>query len=131
MSKLLETVDLGTNFYTYEGVVKALNKVSLVILEADLEYCALRKASAPTITRVATKAGLRAAGVESLLKELGSRISTSSGKGIKSPWIRGFVGETLPWSEASDECYRILERWLAGAMGKGPTRRLLNRARGV
>ncbi len=31
MTKLLETVDLVTNFYTYEGVVKALNKVSLVV----------------------------------------------------------------------------------------------------
>jgi peptide/nickel transport system ATP-binding protein len=31
MTQLLETVDLVTNFYTYEGVVKALNKVSLVL----------------------------------------------------------------------------------------------------
>jgi len=31
MDKLLETIDLKTNFYTYEGVVKALNKVSVVI----------------------------------------------------------------------------------------------------
>jgi peptide/nickel transport system ATP-binding protein len=31
MTKLLETIDLVTNFYTYEGVVKALNKVSLVL----------------------------------------------------------------------------------------------------
>ncbi len=31
MSKLLEIKDLVTNFYTYEGVVKALNKVSLDI----------------------------------------------------------------------------------------------------
>ena len=31
MTKLLETVDLVTNFYTYEGVVKALNRVSLVL----------------------------------------------------------------------------------------------------
>jgi peptide/nickel transport system ATP-binding protein len=31
MAKLLETVELVTNFYTYEGVVKALNKVSLVV----------------------------------------------------------------------------------------------------
>ena len=31
MTKLLETDDLVTNFYTYEGVVKALNKVSLVV----------------------------------------------------------------------------------------------------
>jgi peptide/nickel transport system ATP-binding protein len=31
MAKLLETVDLVTNFYTYEGVVKALNRVSLVV----------------------------------------------------------------------------------------------------
>ena len=31
MSKLLETVDLVTNFYTYEGVVKALNRISLVV----------------------------------------------------------------------------------------------------
>jgi peptide/nickel transport system ATP-binding protein len=31
MATLLETVDLVTNFYTYEGVVKALNKVSLVV----------------------------------------------------------------------------------------------------
>ncbi|UCD79125.1 MAG: ABC transporter ATP-binding protein [Desulfobacterales bacterium] len=31
MARLLETVDLVTNFYTYEGVVKALNKVSLVV----------------------------------------------------------------------------------------------------
>ena len=31
MTKLLETVDLVTNFYTYEGVVKALNKVSLAV----------------------------------------------------------------------------------------------------
>ena len=29
MAKLLETVDLVTNFYTYEGVVKALDNVSL------------------------------------------------------------------------------------------------------
>ena len=29
MTKLLETIDLVTNFYTYEGVVKALDKVSL------------------------------------------------------------------------------------------------------
>ena len=27
MAKLIELVDLVTNFYTYEGVVKALNKV--------------------------------------------------------------------------------------------------------
>ena len=31
MPRLLETVDLVTNFYTYEGVVRALNKVSLVV----------------------------------------------------------------------------------------------------
>jgi len=31
MTKLLETADLVTNFYTYEGVVRALNKVSLVV----------------------------------------------------------------------------------------------------
>jgi peptide/nickel transport system ATP-binding protein len=31
MEKLLETVDLVTNFHTYEGVVKALNRVSLVV----------------------------------------------------------------------------------------------------
>jgi peptide/nickel transport system ATP-binding protein len=31
MSPLLETIDLVTNFYTYEGVVKAINKVSLRI----------------------------------------------------------------------------------------------------
>jgi len=31
MTKLLEIVDLVTNFYTYEGVVRALNKVSLVV----------------------------------------------------------------------------------------------------
>ncbi|MBW2431220.1 MAG: ATP-binding cassette domain-containing protein, partial [Deltaproteobacteria bacterium] len=31
MSRLLEIKDLVTNFYTYEGVVKALNKVSLVV----------------------------------------------------------------------------------------------------
>ena len=31
MAKLLETVDLVTNFYTYEGVVKALDNVSLNI----------------------------------------------------------------------------------------------------
>jgi peptide/nickel transport system ATP-binding protein len=31
MATLLETIDLVTNFYTYEGIVKALNKVSLVV----------------------------------------------------------------------------------------------------
>jgi peptide/nickel transport system ATP-binding protein len=31
MSKLVETIDLRTNFYTYEGVVKALNGVSVVV----------------------------------------------------------------------------------------------------
>jgi peptide/nickel transport system ATP-binding protein len=31
MSTLLKTEDLVTNFYTYEGVVRALNKVSLVV----------------------------------------------------------------------------------------------------
>ena len=31
MAKLLETIDLVTNFYTYEGVVRALNRVSLVV----------------------------------------------------------------------------------------------------
>ena len=31
MSKLIETVDLVTNFYTHEGVVKALDKVSLSV----------------------------------------------------------------------------------------------------
>jgi len=31
MAKLLESVELVTNFYTYEGVVKALNRVSLVV----------------------------------------------------------------------------------------------------
>ena len=31
MNKLVETVDLRTNFYTYEGVVKALNGVSVVV----------------------------------------------------------------------------------------------------
>jgi len=31
MTKLIETQDLETNFYTYEGVVKALNRVSIVV----------------------------------------------------------------------------------------------------
>ena len=31
MSKLIEAIDLVTNFYTYEGVVKALNRVNLTI----------------------------------------------------------------------------------------------------
>jgi len=31
MAKLIETVDLVTNFYTYEGVVKALDRVSLTL----------------------------------------------------------------------------------------------------
>jgi peptide/nickel transport system ATP-binding protein len=31
MSKLIETIDLVTNFYTHEGVVKALDKVSLCV----------------------------------------------------------------------------------------------------
>ena len=31
MPKLIETVDLVTNFYTYEGVVKALDRVSLTV----------------------------------------------------------------------------------------------------
>lgn len=31
MTKLIETIDLETNFYTYEGVVKALNRVSIVV----------------------------------------------------------------------------------------------------
>ena len=31
MPKLIEAIDLVTNFYTYEGVVKALNRVSLTI----------------------------------------------------------------------------------------------------
>jgi peptide/nickel transport system ATP-binding protein len=33
MKKLVETVDLVTNFYTYEGVVKALNRMALVLEE--------------------------------------------------------------------------------------------------
>ena len=31
MPKLIQTVDLVTNFYTYEGVVKALNRVNLTV----------------------------------------------------------------------------------------------------
>lgn len=31
MTELIESIDLVTNFYTYEGVVKALNKVSLTV----------------------------------------------------------------------------------------------------
>ena len=31
MTKLVETIDLVTNFYTYEGVVKALNRIALVL----------------------------------------------------------------------------------------------------
>ena len=33
MPKLIETIDLVTNFYTYEGVVKALNRIALVLEE--------------------------------------------------------------------------------------------------
>ena len=36
--KLLETRDLQTNFYTFEGVVKALNGVSVVVNEGET-YC--------------------------------------------------------------------------------------------
>jgi peptide/nickel transport system ATP-binding protein len=35
MTKLLETQDLVTNFYTYEGMVQALNRVSLVVEEGS------------------------------------------------------------------------------------------------
>ena len=31
MAKLIETIDLITNFYTYEGIVRALNRISLTI----------------------------------------------------------------------------------------------------
>jgi peptide/nickel transport system ATP-binding protein len=31
MPKLVEIVDLVTNFYTYEGVVRALNRISLTV----------------------------------------------------------------------------------------------------
>lgn len=34
-SKLIETVDLVTNFYTYEGVVKALDRVSLTLYHGE------------------------------------------------------------------------------------------------
>jgi len=37
MNKLLEIKDLVTNFYTYEGVVKAINQVSLEI-EKDIVF---------------------------------------------------------------------------------------------
>ena len=37
MNKLLEIKDLVTNFYTYEGVVKAINRVSLEI-EKDIVF---------------------------------------------------------------------------------------------
>ena len=45
MGKIIETRDLVTNFYTYEGVVKALNKVSITVnhgaVSDECEYCAV------------------------------------------------------------------------------------------
>jgi peptide/nickel transport system ATP-binding protein len=35
MRKLIEAIDLVTNFYTYEGVVKALNRVSLTLYHGE------------------------------------------------------------------------------------------------
>lgn len=88
----------------------------LHFLSLDLEEAMLGDASEEYVSRVSVKCGWDAelSKVE-LLRRLGAK-GINGGNGEKAPWIRGFVGETVPAQELPDETIGCLRRWLEGAM---------------
>lgn len=89
---------------------------SFALLPVDLEYAFLECASPNTIRSICSRAGCSTVDKVALLKHLGSKSYTHANKKHKSPWIRGHIGETIPWSELSGELIYILRRWLTGTM---------------
>ena len=102
---------------------------SFMLLPVDLEHAALRDASAETRQRICERIGCLDFTHEGLLHCLGSKASnTVANSPVKHPWVRGLMGETLPWLEVSDDIRAILQRWLEGAVSPRKARQLLKAA---
>lgn len=121
----------------WSAAVNTLNNVCsgdgfpLRLLSVDLESAVLAGASARTRRAIAEKAGWRdlsegRVSQQDLLHHLGSKGASPHGEGNKAPWLRGYIGQHLPWREVSLEFRAILAAWLATVMPRDEAQALLN-----
>ena len=99
--------------------------IRFALLPVDLEHAALKSCSRGALRRVFSKMNLATGTLEDLLRELGSKAVAATGIPNKAPWIRGFLGANVPWSEISDDVKGVLQRWLDPVMPEAEARALL------
>jgi energy-coupling factor transporter ATP-binding protein EcfA2 len=98
------------------------------LLPVDLEWCALSSARPATLQSIASDAGTAETSAEGLASYLGSKVRDLPGSsvGIKAPWIRTRIAQTLPWSEVSDDAWSVVQRWVSST-GDAEAQTLLSR----
>lgn len=97
-----------------------------VLVPIDLENMCVSSCGQAMISKVALRIGTKAKTVEELLAILGSKAGNGAGNPAKAPWIRGYIGAHLLWSEWSPEIRDILRRWLVPVMSETAANKLLN-----
>jgi hypothetical protein len=105
------------------------NGVSFAFAPVDLEHAALTEASNETLEALAEKFGSPQNDLDGILGILGSKAVPQQQDKKKAPWMRGYIGETLPGSEISDDIRIILQRWLEPAMTAYSAKQLLRELR--
>lgn len=86
------------------------------LLPIDLEWCALHSADRSSLNRLCDASGITRGNRDQILRRLGSKYGLGSiSAPRKEPWIRGFIGRELPWSQVTDDAKAVLRRWLRGA----------------
>lgn len=93
-------------------------RTTALLLDVDLESAAFGKANAKTVVDVARKAGLgKVSKKRDLIRKLGSKDPTCNPtqNGLKKPWIRGYMGSTIPFTELGASVRSVLEHWLHNA----------------
>lgn len=130
---------VGSNIHAGSGpwieAIRTLNRVAieaqarLLLLPVDLESAVLSMIGPTTVALVATKAGVHGtASVEGLLSHLGSKAVPHSDAPNKAPWLRGYIGSTIPWSECSPDIRQVVARWLSPVMPEADVDGLLGQA---
>lgn len=101
--------------------------ISVYLSPIDLEHMALAAATQTTLDDLREKAKLTATSREDIMRELGSKVKgRPPADPKKAPWIRAYIGKSIPWSEVTPACERLIQLWLRGVMSKKEANDLLD-----
>lgn len=120
---------------TWSKSIRSLNRATLssstsfALAPVDLESVALSEASDKTLGLLYKTIGGNGPTREDLLNKLGSKAYNPVADPNKAPWVRGYIGKTLPGSELSGDVRGFFLRWMGSIFSNSEASGLLDRFR--